>query len=155
MKKILSIVVTSMTIFGLGGCSSWVSQDPVNTNRTSTVASSHTTNTATQEPAKTTTTTTATVSSGFLSGSTGKSMDAVDHLKMNQALESNRTNQTSSWNNPETHNYYSVTPTRTFTGPNGQPCRDFTTNATVGGEKDAIYGTACRDNSGKWRIVSS
>jgi surface antigen len=155
MKKFLSIVVTSMTILGLGGCSSFVSHDNVSSTRTSAASRSVESTSVNQAQTKTATTTTATVSSGFLSGSTGKSMDEVDQLKMNQALESNRTNQSSSWSNPATHNNYSVTPTRTFTGPNGEPCRDFTTNAIVNGERNSIYGTACRDNAGKWRIVSS
>lgn len=104
---------------------------------------------------KTAATIAGTVLGGFLGGSIGHSMDEVDQLKMNQALESNRTNQPTSWTNPDNHNNYSVTPTRTFTGPNGEPCRDFTTTAIVGGQKQSIYGTACRDSAGKWRIVSS
>ncbi len=96
-----------------------------------------------------------TLGGALIGGSIGKSMDTVDQMKANQALESNRSNQTSTWTNPDNNNTYAVTPTRTFTGANGQPCRDFSTNATIGGQNQAVNGTACRDSSGQWRIVSN
>lgn len=96
-----------------------------------------------------------TLGGALIGGSIGKSMDTVDQMKANQALESNRSNQTSTWTNPDNSNTYAVTPTRTFTGANGQPCRDFTTNATINGQNQLINGTACRDSNGQWRIVSN
>jgi len=96
-----------------------------------------------------------TLGGALLGGAIGKSMDTTDQLKANQALESNRSNQPSTWTNPDNNNSYSVTPTRTFTGANGQPCRDFTTNATINGQPQTVVGTACRDSNGKWRLVSN
>jgi len=96
-----------------------------------------------------------TLGGALIGGAIGKSMDTVDQMKANQALESNRTNQPSSWTNPDNNNSYSVTPTRTYTGNTGQPCRDFTTNATINGQNQVINGTACRDSNGKWRIVNN
>lgn len=96
-----------------------------------------------------------TLGGALIGGAIGKSMDTVDQMKANQALETNRTNQTSNWTNPDNNNTYAVTPTRTFTGPDGQPCRDFNTNATIGGQNQVVSGTACRNSSGQWRIVSN
>ncbi|MBB72382.1 MAG: hypothetical protein CMF50_08285 [Legionellales bacterium] len=89
---------------------------------------------------------------GLIGGSIGKSMDDVDHLKMQQALESSKTNQTVSWVNPDTHNSYAVTPTQTYT-TNNTPCRKFTTVATIDGKQQTVEGTACRQN-GKWVMKS-
>lgn len=90
----------------------------------------------------------------MIGGSIGKSMDELDRMKMMQALESNRSNQTSSWVNPDNGNHYSVTPKRTYTNHSGQPCREYTTTAIIGGKKQQIYGTACRMNDGSWRVVN-
>jgi surface antigen len=90
---------------------------------------------------------------GMIGGAIGNSMDEVDQMKMTRALESNRTNQTSSWTNPDSGNRYSVVPKRTYTSRDGQPCREYTTTAIIGGKKQEIYGTACRTADGCWRVV--
>jgi surface antigen len=42
-------------------------------------------------------------------------------------------------------------PTRSFdTG--GSPCRDYTIDAVVGGKKDKVFGTACRQADGSWQV---
>lgn len=156
MKKILSTIVAFIAILGLSGCNSTggVSKQGVGA-ATGAVLGGIAGSTVGHGNGKTAATIGGSLIGGFLGGSIGKSMDQVDQLKMNQALESNKTNQSSAWSNPDNHNNYSVTPTRTFTGPNGEPCRDFTTTAKVSGQPQTIYGTACRDGNGKWRIVSS
>lgn len=153
MKKISTVMLTSLVSLGLVGCSSISNQDiGAGTGAVlggiagSTVGKGH---------GKTAATIAGAVVGGALGGAVGKSMDDVDRLKMNQALEANRTNQTATWTNPDNSTTYALTPTRTFTGPGGEPCRDFTTNAKVNGQNQTLYGTACRDSSGKWRIVSS
>lgn len=83
----------------------------------------------------------------------GKQMDDADELRAAHALEKNRTNQTSSWVNPDTGNTVAVTPTKTFQDQSGQYCREYQSEVTVGGEKKTAYGTACRQPDGQWKIV--
>ena len=40
---------------------------------------------------------------------------------------------------------------RAFTNAAGQPCREYTTAAQGG---TPVYGTACRDAGGQWRVVN-
>jgi surface antigen len=87
----------------------------------------------------------------YIGGSIGKSMDDTDRLKAHQALESNRTNQPTSWTNPDTGNAYTVTPTNTYTASSGDPCREYTTEAVIDGRKEIVTGTACRQPDGTWR----
>ncbi|MDX1514684.1 MAG: glycine zipper 2TM domain-containing protein, partial [Gammaproteobacteria bacterium] len=78
----------------------------------------------------------------YLGGQVGKSMDEVDRMKANRALESTPTGQTSSWSNPDTGHQYTVTPTRTYQTDSGAPCRDYTTEAIIDGRKEYVKGTA-------------
>ena len=93
-----------------------------------------------------------TMAGAAIGGSVGRSMDETDRLKTSLALENVRTGVPTTWRNPDTMNEYSVTPTRTFTTESG-PCREFTMDALVGGSTEKIYGTACRQPDGSWRIV--
>jgi len=89
---------------------------------------------------------------GYLGGSIGKSMDENDRLRANEAIETNPTNQASSWRNPDNGNEYTVTPTRTYSNNSG-PCRDYTTEVVIDGKRETATGTACREN-GQWRVVN-
>lgn len=89
----------------------------------------------------------------IIGGSIGKTMDDVDRMKMSQALERTPTNTAYSWTNPDSGNSYTVTPTATVMN-NGQPCREYTTTAVIGTRHEQIYGKACRDAAGNWRVVS-
>ena len=82
----------------------------------------------------------------------GRYMDEQDRIRTSTILEYNRTNQPSSWVNPDTGYDYTVTPTRTYTVAEG-PCREFTMDAQVGGKTQQIYGTACRQADGSWKII--
>jgi surface antigen len=93
------------------------------------------------------------IAGAAIGGAIGKSMDDVDRMKMAQALENNRTGTPYSWHNPDTDANYTVTPTRTYTTAGG-PCREFTTEAVIGGKRETVYGTACRQPDGAWKIVS-
>ena len=82
----------------------------------------------------------------------GKYMDEQDRMKTAEILETSRTNTPTTWVNPDTHNTYTVTPTRTYSVAEG-PCREFTMDAQVGGKTEQIYGTACRQPDGSWKVV--
>ncbi|MEJ2591594.1 MAG: RT0821/Lpp0805 family surface protein [Candidatus Thiodiazotropha sp.] len=84
----------------------------------------------------------------------GHHMDEQDRMRTAQVFESNKTGESSTWVNPDTRDRYTVTPTRTYE-EQGTPCREFTMNANVGDETQKIYGTACRQSDGSWKIVNS
>jgi surface antigen len=91
----------------------------------------------------------------MIGGAMGRGMDQQDRMNMNQALEVSPTGHAVTWVNPDTHNQYTVTPTRTVKVASGQPCREFTTTALIGGRTQQIYGKACRDASGAWKVVNT
>ena len=93
-----------------------------------------------------------TVAGAMIGGAVGKSMDENDRMKAQHAFEYNRSNQPSSWRNPDNGNAYTVTPTSTYTAQEtGQPCREYTTDAVIGGRHETMVGTACRQADGSWR----
>lgn len=89
----------------------------------------------------------------MIGGSIGRSMDDTDRLNTARSLETVRTGVPSSWRNPDSGNQYTVVPTRTFDSSTG-PCREYTVDAVVGGKREKVYGTACRQPDGSWRIQS-
>lgn len=82
----------------------------------------------------------------------GHSMDEADQMKFNQTLETGHSNKATTWTNPDDNATYTVTPKPATIASNGQPCREYTFNATIGGKTKEVYGTACRDASGAWKI---
>ena len=88
-----------------------------------------------------------TMAGAVIGGAIGRSMDETDQL------ETVRTGVSSSWQNPDTGNTYVVTPTRTYDTAEG-PCREYTMDATIGGRPEQVYGTACRQPDGSWRLQS-
>lgn len=88
----------------------------------------------------------------YFGGNVGRTMDEVDRRRAYDSLERNPTGQTSSWQNPDTGNAYAVTPTQTYQD-SGRPCRDYTTEAWIDGQRETIKGTACREPDGTWRAV--
>lgn len=86
-------------------------------------------------------------------GSTvGRYMDEQDRMKTIHILETQRTNTATTWVNPDTNNTYTMTPTKTYSIAEG-PCREFTLDAQIGGKSEEIYGTACRQADGSWKVV--
>ena len=92
-----------------------------------------------------------TLAGAAIGGSIGRSMDETDKLKTAHTLETVRTGVSSQWKNPDTGNEYVVTPTRTYETTEG-PCREYTVDATIGGKPETVYGTACRQPDGSWKI---
>ena len=91
---------------------------------------------------------------GVLVGkSIGRSMDQRDQHCTGQVLERAETNQTVTWQNPDTGARYSVTPTNTYES-NDRYCRDYQTRAVIGDRVETVTGTACREPDGSWRKVS-
>lgn len=86
-----------------------------------------------------------------IGGAVGKSMDDTDRMKTAHALETVRTGVPTQWRNPDTGNTYRVVPTKTVETVEG-PCREYTIDGIVGGRTEKIYGTACRQPDGSWRV---
>jgi surface antigen len=95
-----------------------------------------------------------TVVGSNIGGNVGRSMDETDRLKTAHALETVRTGVPSRWVNPDTRNQYTVVPTRTYDAASGGPCREYTVDAVIGGKREKVVGTACRQADGSWRTVS-
>lgn len=86
-----------------------------------------------------------------LGGAIGGSMDQTDLYRTQGALNNTPTGQTVGWTNPDTQNQYQVTPTNTYKSNIGQDCRDYTTVGIIGGKREVIKGTACRQADGSWK----
>ncbi|MFQ5468060.1 MAG: RT0821/Lpp0805 family surface protein [Kiloniellaceae bacterium] len=85
----------------------------------------------------------------------GRTMDEVDRQKAERAYTQATTapvGQTITWNNPNTGNSGTVTPTRDGTSTTGEYCREFQQTVTVGGQEQDAYGVACRKPDGSWEI---
>ena len=93
---------------------------------------------------------------GLAGNAIGKQLDERDRLLLGKTfqntMETAPNNQVGGWNNPNSGNSGTVTPTQTMVSSNNQPCREFTTTITVGGDLTQGYGTACRQADGSWKI---
>ena len=85
-------------------------------------------------------------------GNIGRYMDDADQLCTGQALEYAEDNRPVTWKNPDTGQDYTVTPTNTYKSGVWY-CREFTTQASIGGQMEQTYGTACRQPDGSWQMV--
>ena len=88
----------------------------------------------------------------FIGGKIGNMMDRQDQLEMQRAMETAPTGTTVRWTNPDNGNRFVVVPRRTYYRQ-AQPCREYVTHASIGGKTEQIYGTACRQADGSWRVV--
>lgn len=94
----------------------------------------------------------------YLGNQIGASLDRADMTYYNQtqqrALETAQAGQTLPWNNPQSGNSGSFTPSGYYQNANGQYCREYSQTVNVGGRAENAYGTACRQPDGSWQIVS-
>lgn len=88
----------------------------------------------------------------FLGGQIGKTMDKVDRMEMQKALETAPTGKAVVWSNPDTGYRYTVQPTRTYYHEH-LPCREYATKAWIDGRTQLIRGSACRQPDGTWRVA--
>jgi len=93
---------------------------------------------------------------GLVGGAIGNALDQRDkQMAMDAAqrsFESSGTGSATSWNNPDSGNSGSITPTRTYQQASGQYCREYQQTVYIGGEPHESYGTACRQPDGSWKI---
>ncbi len=92
---------------------------------------------------------------GALAGaSIARSMDTADNECLRRALEASPDQREVAWQNPDADAQYKVTPVRSYENRAGRYCREYITEAVVGGRTEKVYGTACRQPDGAWQVVS-
>ena len=103
----------------------------------------------------------ATATGTFLGAMVGKEIGrGIDTADMQHARRAQRraiqapVGETIEWENPETRNRGSITPTRQGQSSSGKYCREFQQTITVDGQQQSGYGTACRQADGSWQIVN-
>jgi surface antigen len=90
---------------------------------------------------------------GVLVGaSIGRSMDDIDQNCVGRILEHAPDRRRVNWAT-ERGDEYAVVPLRTFQN-DGMYCREYQTAGTVGGKMQHVYGTACRQPDGAWKIMN-
>lgn len=98
-----------------------------------------------------------TLAGALIGQGVGQSLDRADRLAMERnaqySLENTRTNQATTWVNPDTGNSGQIIPTRTYQTAQGQYCREYTQTVVIGGQAQQAYGTACRQPDGNWLII--
>jgi surface antigen len=101
----------------------------------------------------------AALAGGLLGGAIGNRLDQKDKELAAQAaqraFEAGQSGQPSVWNNPDSGNHGSVTPTKTYQLATGQYCREYKQDVWIGNEKHQTHGTACRQADGTWQIQPS
>lgn len=87
----------------------------------------------------------------------GESLDRADmayYSRTSQrALETAQPGQSLPWENPESGNSGTITPSNYYQTAQGSYCREYTQTINVGGKSEKGYGTACRQPDGSWQIV--
>ena len=76
-------------------------------------------------------------------------------LHFHKALEYARSNEATTWRNPDSGGFETVTPYKTYQTDSGRYCREFVKTVTIGGEQHQAYGTACRQPDGSWEIINN
>ncbi len=88
----------------------------------------------------------------------GRSLDRTDQLyadrNAQESLEKAQTGETSGWENPDSGNSGTITPTKTYQTVENRYCREFEQTIYVGGEEQTGIGTACRNPDGTWTLVN-
>lgn len=148
MRKIVQVSILSLGMFGLVGCSNINNQDIGMV--TGGLAGGLLGSQFGGGTGKLLAIGAGTLAGAFIGGAIGKNMDQTDQLKAQQAFERTPTGSASSWQNPDTGNNYIVKPIKTYKRQ-GQPCREYTMTANIGGKKEQVYGKACRQADGSWK----
>ena len=87
---------------------------------------------------------------GYIGSEIGENLDSRVAASI---LETNKTNETTKWKNPDEDLNASITPTKTFKNESNDDCREFEYSYIHKGTSSQGKNIACRDNSGNWKIV--
>lgn len=90
----------------------------------------------------------------LIGGAIGRSLDQADYACAGQILEHVPDNRAIIWSNPQIGATYRMVPTKAYEVQGGGYCREYTSTATIAGRTQQVYGTACRQPDGSWKIIS-
>lgn len=92
------------------------------------------------------------IGGGAIGASWGRELDRLDRQQINHALEHKRSGVATTWHNPDSGAQHQVVlqPARQ---EQGTYCREWTDTVTVAGKKQQLYGKACRQPDGNWKLV--
>ncbi len=91
---------------------------------------------------------------GALAGaSVARSMDTADNECVRKALDAAPDQRQVAWQNPDADAQYKVTPVKSYENRAGRYCREYITEAVIGGRTEKVYGTACRQPDGAWELM--
>ena len=91
---------------------------------------------------------------GALAGaSIAQSMDTADNECIRKALDAAPDQKQVAWQNPDANAQYKITPVKSYNDRAGRYCREYITEAVVGGRTEQVYGTACRQPDGAWELM--
>ena len=98
----------------------------------------------------------------MVGGNIGRSLDETSRQRAgaaaHEALETAEIDEPIRWENPDNAGgpaHGSATVTRQGATSDGRTCREFRQTVIIGGREEQSYGTACRDDNGDWKIVTS
>lgn len=95
------------------------------------------------------------IGGALLGGLVGNMLDQRDKRLAaeaeQRALEAAPTGSAVAWNNPDSGHSGTVTPIRTYRSGDTY-CREYQQAVTIGGQHEKVYGTACRQPDGSWKI---
>jgi len=84
----------------------------------------------------------------------GNELDKQDQKKIYESLENNPSGTTTTWENPDNRNTYSVTPQPGVVQPDNTVVREFTMQAMgANGQTETIYCKAKRMPDGSWQML--
>ncbi len=152
MKRIYTTLIILLCSFALVGCQNMSKQDAGTI--TGAVAGGLLGSTVGQGGGQVMAIAAGTIVGAVVGNAIGKSMDDTDKLKMNRALENNNVGQPSYWSNQKTGTRYQVTPVKNVTVGGNEYCREYQSVATINGKQQKMYGTACRQPDGSWKMTS-
>lgn len=88
---------------------------------------------------------------GIVGNQIGQYMDRQDAARAHAVYVSQ--SGKGRWTNHETGYTYTIKPVKSYE-KNGRYCREYQTTAKIGGRSRKVYGTACRQPDGSWKVVS-
>lgn len=152
MKRLVFGMLFFLASMGLGGCNTFTNQD-VGTVAGG-IAGGLLGSTVGQGGGHMVAIAAGTLAGAYLGGAVGKHMDDLDRMKMNHALNNNSVGEPAYWRNTRTGAHYKVVPVKNVAVRGNKYCREYRTMAEIGGHKQEMYGTACRQPDGSWKAIN-
>lgn len=157
MKKFISVIIAILITSSLSGCQSGSGNKRTAGTLIGGVAGGLLGSQFGKGSGKLAATGIGALAGALVGGSVGQSLDEYDKALMDrsykQALEFSPSGSSVEWNNPDSGNGGSFSPTKTFKSNSGMYCREFQQDVNIGGKNQRAYGTACRQPDGSWQIT--